>query len=446
MRERDEMARIIDLQARVDALPAPISIDDFRAYMPAHQYLFVPTRDLWPGSSVDARLPWPLGPNNKPIRPSAWLDEHRAVEQMTWAPGETLLIENKLIDGGGWIEQPGCTAFNLYRPPVVQRGDARDAGRWLDHVACVYPNDHEHIVRWLAQRVQDPGTKINHALVLGGKQGIGKDTLLEPVKHAVGPWNFVEVSPPAMLGRFNGFVKAVILRISEARDLGELDRFTFYDHMKIYTAAPPDVLRCDEKNLREHSVLNVCGVVITTNHKSDGIYLPADDRRHFVAWSDADKADFTDDYWTGLWHWYQSGGIGNVAAYLAKLDLSAFDPKAPPPKTDAFWAIVNAARAPEETELADVLGSLGNPAAVTLDLLVAQAKLRFDSFAEWLQDRRNRRQIPHRLEGAGYEPVRNSVAKDGLWAINGRRQAVYAKSELPLRDRIAAAAAMQSVK
>jgi hypothetical protein len=31
-----------------------------------------------------------------------------------------------------------------------------------------------------------------------------------------------------------------------------------------------------------------------------------------------------------------------VAAYLANLDLSAFDPKAPPPKTDAFWAIVDA--------------------------------------------------------------------------------------------------------
>jgi len=62
--------------------------------------------------------------------------------------------------------------------------------------------------------------------------------------------------------------------------------------MKSYTAAPPDVLRVDEKNLREHSVMNCCGVIITTNYKSDGIYLPADDRRHFVAWSDLTKDDF----------------------------------------------------------------------------------------------------------------------------------------------------------
>jgi hypothetical protein len=58
------------------------------------------------------------------------------------------------------------------------------------------------------------------------------------------------------------------------------------------------VLRVDEKNLREYSILNCCGVIVTTNHKSDGIHLPADDRRHYVAWSDLTKADFADDYWS----------------------------------------------------------------------------------------------------------------------------------------------------
>jgi hypothetical protein len=59
-----------------------------------------------------------------------------------------------------------------------------------------------------------PETKINHALVLGGDPGIGKDTLLGPLIHAIGPWNFQDVSPLQMLGRFNSFAKSVILRIS----------------------------------------------------------------------------------------------------------------------------------------------------------------------------------------------------------------------------------------
>ena len=87
-----------------------------------------------------------------------------------------------------------------------------------------------------------------------------------------------------------------IRRGSEAHDLGEVNRFSLYEHLKTYTAAPPDVLRVDEKHLREYAVWNVCGVVITTNHRLDGLYLPPDDRRHYAAWSARTKADFDDGY------------------------------------------------------------------------------------------------------------------------------------------------------
>jgi Family of unknown function (DUF5906) len=188
---------------------------------------------------------------------------------------------------------------------------------------------------------------------MGGAQGIGKDTILEPIKDAVGPWNFHEVSPAQLLGRFTGFAKSVVLRVNEARDLGDaerVNRFTFYDHTKIYTAAPPDVLRVDEKHLREYYVFNCLGFIITTNHKTDGIYLPPDDRRHYVAWSDHTRDEFAKEYWNQLWGWYDEGGRQHVAAYLAELDISSFDPKAPPPKTQAFWDIVEAGSAPEEPQ------------------------------------------------------------------------------------------------
>jgi hypothetical protein len=272
--------------------------------------------------------------------------------------------------------------------------------------------------------------------LMGGAQGIGKDTLLEPVKRAVGPWNFSEVSPQHMFGRFNGFLKSVILRVSEARDLGDVDRFQFYDHMKAYTAAPPDVLRVDEKNLREYTVPNCAGIIITTNYKTGGIYLPPDDRRHFVAWSNRTKDDFTDACWRDLYRWYENGGCEAVAAYLNRLDLSDFDPKAPPPKTQAFWEIVNASRAPEDAELSDAIDVIGSPSALTLDQIAGVANA---DFAIWLRDRRNARRIPHRLESCGYVAVRNDAAKDGLWKIDGKRQVIYAKNELSLRDRIRAA-------
>jgi len=429
---------LIDIAAHRKNLRGAVRREDFVAYLPAHNYIFMPTREPWPGSSVNAVLPAIKISKDKSIPATTWIDRNQAVEQMTWAPGEDELIRDRLISGGGWIERTGATCLNLYCPPMLALGNAADAEPWLDHVHKVFgEDDGRHIVIWLAQRVQQPQIKINHALVLGGPQGIGKDTLLEPVKRAIGPWNFSEVSPQHVLGRFNGFVKSVVLRVSEARDLGDLNRYQFYDHLKAYTAAPPDVLRVDEKYLREHNVLNCCGVVITTNYKSDGIYLPPDDRRHYVAWSNLTRNDFVDDYWTTLWDFYERGGDRHIAAYLAELDISKFDPKAPPPKTAAFWDIVYANRAPEDAELADVLDRMGNPSATTLlriaDMAAGEVQL-------WINDRKNRRAIPHRLERCGYVPVRNNDASDGLWKIHGKRQVIYAKAELLPRDQYAAAA------
>jgi hypothetical protein len=428
-----------------------VTLDDFVAYMPMHAYIFTPCREVWAGASVNARLQrmplldqygQPLLDKNGKIitiSPTTWLDRNRPVEQMTWCPGLPMLIADRLIVAGGWIERPDVTTFNLYRPPRLQLGEAAQAEPWLSHVLGVYgKDDAAPIIRWLAHRVQRPAEKINHALVLGGAQGIGKDTLLEPVKQAVGPWNFQDISPTHLLGRFNGFVKSVILRVSEARDLGEVDRFSFYDHSKVYTAAPPDVLRVDEKNLREYYVFNCLGFIVTTNHKTDGIYLPADDRRHYVAWSQRTKEDFTPEYWNGLWSWYQSGGFGHVAAYLTEFDLADFDPKTPPPKTAAFWEIVNANNAPEDADLADVLEALGNPDAVTLGQVIDRAIAKGTEAADWLMERKNRRAIPHRMERCGYVPVRNPDAGDGRWKLQDKRQVVYAKARLNLRDQIAA--------
>ncbi len=55
-----------------------------------------------------------------------------------------------------------------------------------------------------------------------------------------------------------------------------------------------------------------------------------------MAWSTLTKEDFDADYWTAFYEWYADGGDGHVAAYLAELDLTGFDPKAPPPKTAAL--------------------------------------------------------------------------------------------------------------
>jgi hypothetical protein len=110
----------------------------------------------------------------------------------------------------------------------------------------------------------------------------------------------------------------------------------------------------------------------------------------------------------------------------------------PPPKTQAFWEIVDASRAPEDAEMQDAIDFLGdpNPDAFTINQLKRHSS---ESFAEFLKDRKNSRRIPHRLESCGYVAVRNAAAKDGLWKMLGGRQVIYAKADLSVRDRIIAA-------
>jgi hypothetical protein len=86
--------------------------------------------------------------------------------------------------------------------------------------------------------------------------------------------------------------------------------------------------------------------------------------------------------------------------------------------------------------MADTIDKLGSPPALTLADLRSKADVDFEN---WVADRKNRKIIGHRLEACGYMPVRNPDANDGLWKIDGQRQVIYAKTELPTRDQLAAA-------
>lgn len=452
--------KLVDVLGIEPPRPArTFTVDDFEAYLPDHTYVYMATREFWPATSVNSLVrPVQLFDDKgtavtktvgrgekaeeKPVFQAAglWLDKNKPLEQQTWAPGEPDIIRDRLMADGGWMPKPRSRVLNLYRPAPAWRGDATAAGPWVDHVRMLYGAEADHILRWLAHRVQRPQQKINHALVLGGRPGIGKDTILEPVKMAIGHWNMAEIAPKQLLENFNEYAQSVILRISEVRDLGEMTMLEFYNCTKIYCAAPPDVIRVNRKHLGAYYIPNVTCVVMTTNYRINCLYLTLDDRRHFVAWSDIKPEDLGEDYLEGLWSWYEAGGYGHVAAYLAGLDLSSFAHAAPPRKTQAFLDIVEASTAPEDSDLAEILAGLDNPAAVTIDEICMKADPDFRSF---LLDRKNRRAIPHRFEQCGYTAVRNTTVVNGVWTMAGRKQTVYAKADLSIRDRLIAAGALK---
>jgi hypothetical protein len=190
-------------------------------------------------------------------------------------------------------------------------------------------------------------------------------------------------------------------------------------------------------------------VVITSNYKSDGMYLPAEDRRTYCAWSNLTKEEFEPEHFDKLHYWFDhQDGNRYVTAYLHMVDLEGFDPKAPPPRTAAFWDIVGSHASPEVAELGDVLEAMGNPAAVTLDQVVEFAMTREDmsGTVNWLVDRKNRWVIRLRAEKCGYRPAHNPQrVSDGLWKIKGKSVTIYARTNLDADAQLAAARALAGV-
>ena len=447
----DDFGEMFDPTAAPATLPSALSLDDLCSYAPSRACIYLPCKTMWPNASVDDRIdPQPvLDASGNPLRnsrgkvvmlsASEWLAKHRSIEALTWDPGKPEFIHDCVVVDGGYIDKPGATTLNYYRPPPkIELGDAAQATRWVEHWRALYPDDAEHFIAWLACRVQRPGIKINHALVLGGAPKIGKDTLLEAVVRTVGEWNFQTIKLNHLVSKNNGFLKSLIVRLSEARDVsdqGTVNRYQLNDHVKEMLAAPPNTLRVNEKYINEYYVLNRAGMVVTTNYR-DALILPSDDRRHYVGFSERRGEEFPKEFWNEFWGWYETGGFAHVAALLYQYDLSNFDPKAEPPKTPAFRYMVIAGRGSAYGELADAIDELGNPPALTIDELSAVAPS-----LEWLCDPTKRKSTSYRITDCGYVMTENPSAKDGLWKINGRRQAIYVHADTPPDQRITVAEA-----
>lgn len=398
-------------------LRVPLPAEDFVSVMSAGSYLYRPTRELWPKKSVETECGAGM-----PER----IDRESPVHQLVWAPGHPEYIRERLLIEGGWVNKQSTGAFNMYREPPAIAGDVNNVQPWLDHVFRIYPETGGHFVRWLAHRAQRPGEKINHALVMGGGSGIGKDTLLEPVKLAVGAWNMTEVSPEVLFGRFNGFVKSIVLRVSEVRS-DEVSPFALYERTKTLIAAPPDVLRVDEKNKPENAVMNVVGVIFTTNHMVGGLYLPPEDRRHFVMWSGATK-ETMEPYCRELWAWYKTGGLENVAAYLRACNIADFDPKASPPQTEAWRTMVASSGNNDADDMGDALEVLGRPVLVGAPQLLKVMPEGTEARA-FLLNPGNRGKIPHRFSDCGYVKFPNPASKSGKWSVGGAKVVLYRRHD-----------------
>lgn len=401
-------------------------LNDYWAYLPDGDFIHRPSGAHHPATTVDLLIGKEARMAIVPSRP---------VHRMTWAPGYPERFQVKEMDRTDF-RAADCWLYNRYEPPQPHT-TIGDVSRWLELLQKLYPDDWKHIRNYMADAVQAPGRKCNHALVLGsGVHGIGKDTLLAPLRHAVGHRNFAIIKPKDLVDTTNPWVASRVVQISESRDQGDngfngINRYEMYESCKDLAAAPPATLMCNDKFIKKHQVLNVLRLFITTNHAIDGLYIDPEDRRHYCAWSDAKK--MTEEESSEIWRWYDAGGMDYVANYLSTFDLNAegWNRGAPPFRTAWWHQLVDGGRPAEDERFKDAIEKLGKPEWITLPKIAEAGGL---ELAGWMQQAGNKRKVEREMDRAGYRKFPNPQELRGRWYVDNQRTAIYRRSDVGVKE------------
>jgi hypothetical protein len=288
--------------------------------------------------------------SKRKVEASVSFDENRqakgakALAGITYAAGQSILVaRDGLAYGNRWRDA---------RPKPA----AGDVSMWLQHVERMVPEkfERDHLLNALAHKVQFPAHKINHAILMGGNHGSGKDTLFAPFFWAIGgdaKANCSLVKNEDLTSQWGYALECEVMEIAELRQAEAKDRRSLENTLKPIIAAPPELLMVNRKGLHPYMALNRVFVVAFSNERV-AISLPSEDRRWFVLWCAAEK--LAEAQAVSLWNWYQHrGGFEAVAHYLHTRDVSAWNPNAPPPMTEAKLIMVEHGMSTAESFLVD---------------------------------------------------------------------------------------------
>jgi hypothetical protein len=275
--------------------------------------------------AVDRSLALPLGSllrvEKRTLKASEWFFRHPrriAVHNQTYWPGE-----------GRYVTTDAGQCVNRWRPCVL--GQVLAAGLpietwmvrpWLDLVVHVLGGEGgRFVVRaldWMSLVVAAPGVKPGWHLLVQGKQGVGKDLLIQPVIWATGAENVGRVSASGLNWPHNPWAEKRLVLVSELKQttVGAATGRDQYTTLKVFTENTSQWVAINQKNLPHYSARNVSAFYVTSN-EPDALALDPDDRRFMVACSLA-KA-WSKRRYQGLAGWLggESGaGTETVVAWL----------------------------------------------------------------------------------------------------------------------------------
>ena len=300
------------------------------------------------------------------VQASVYFDERRqefgapALIGVTYAAGEAVLVSRDgLVYGNRWTNM---------RPDMSESDTIADddIALWLDHCRVLVPEDEEreHVFNVMAYKVQHPNVKINHAILHGGDEGSGKDSMWTPFLWAIGgkhQHNRSIIENKGLESQWGYGLEAEVVILNELRESEAKERRALSNKLKPIIAAPPETITINRKGLHPYDMLNRLQVIAFTNDPMP-ITIPSQDRRWFCVWSRAPKMN--ERAAKALWHWYETGGFEKIAAWLWQRDVSDFNPAGTPLTTEWKMNMVEHGLSVAESFLVDMMHKRVGPFAV----------------------------------------------------------------------------------
>ena len=188
------------------------------------------------------------------------------------------------------------------------------------------------VIQWLAYQVQNPGAKMQTAIVVFGPQGSGKNLLFEYPLRIFGKYGRI-IGQFAMEDKFNDWASGKMLVVCN-EVVSSSDKWHIKNILKALITDP--TIRINPKNMQAYDEANHVNLVFLSNERMP-VVLEEDDRRHFVIWTPPKREE---SFYRSVAHEMYNGGPESLFEYLLSIDIGDFNEHTKPPMTVAKEELV----------------------------------------------------------------------------------------------------------
>ena len=235
------------------------------------------------------------------------------------------------------------------------------------HIAFLIEGAYEQqmLVDFLSYIVQNPGKRINWAVLLQGPEGNGKSYFHGLMSQVLGPENVGAVAGRRLEGQWTDWAEGNMLTCIEEVKFQGHNRYDALNSLKPYITN--DVIEITKKHQSSYLAPNTSSYLMFTNYQ-DSLPLDSADSRYFVIFSRLKTKEEVDqfakehpDYFSNLFQkTYTEAGA--IRRWMLERELSpAFNAQKRAPQSEAKAYMIDLARSEDELMLEEIMETSGDP-------------------------------------------------------------------------------------